>query len=299
MSSISKGLGDLVGGSGINAAGGTNASEVLIGHVLDVVKDDTSPYYSTLEDIGKIRIRIIPQEFNKYEEAISNFAYPLDRSDYRLPFAGEQVMVYQALGPNVSGRPTVRLYYRDVVTQEPLIANNIQPFLGTDPYHIRKQLPITIDPEVEAIRFDKKNDLNLDVTRGKYGITKPREGDKILEGRFGGLIKFTSTINADTSQLFGKETSLDGDPLLIIKNNTKESTGPQLQDDDINEDDASIYATTTQTIPIELSCSKNMFTWNLDIITGEVQTLETPSQIYNKVIDTGLPFNEAYITPTD
>lgn len=299
MSSKSKGLGDIVSNAGINTAGGVNASEVLLAHVLDVVKDDTSPYYSDIEDIGKIRVRFIPQEFNKYEDRLANFAYPLDRSDYRLPFAGEQVMVFQALGPNVQGRPAVRFFYRDVITSETTIGNNIQPFIGTDAYHVRKQSPFTVDVDVEAIRFDKKNDFNLDVIRGKYSISKPREGDKIIEGRFGGSIKFTSTINSDSSQLFYKEASLDGDPLLIIKNNRKDATGLTLQDDDINEDDTSIYMSTTQTVPIELSCSTNMYTWNQDIITGEVQTIETPSQIYNKVIDTGLPFNEAYQVPAE
>jgi hypothetical protein len=78
----------------------------------------------------------------------------------------------------------------------------------------------------------------------------PFEGDVIYEGRWGNSIRIGSTV-PNTSNNWSS-TGLSGDPILILKNGqgnqTKEGWVPIVED--INNDDSSIYLTSTQNIPI-------------------------------------------------
>ncbi len=271
----------------------SNSDRIFIGHVLDVIKDSGSLGYDGPETIGAIRVRDIATQYNLAESTITKYARPLDRTNYRLPLPGEQVICVRAFGMQLLGKFVGQAYYLGVVTSNTNTTNNIMPFLGTDVTHIN---PNKLFPslEVESKRFAKKIDHNLDVVAKKQSIQKLREGDKILEGRFGGSLKFSSTIN-NVAQPFSKNQSLDGDPILILKNNRRTSDGLVIVDDDINEDDSSIYLTTTQTAPIELACSSKMKSWNIDITTGETKSSkEDPSVIYQKVVDVTKPITEEY-----
>ena len=79
------------------------------------------------------------------------------------------------------------------------------------------------------------------------------EGDIIYEGRWGNSIRFGSTVNNNLNNW--SQTGPNGDPILILRN------GQGIQNDEgwlsitenVNSDDSSIYFTTTQQIPIEVS----------------------------------------------
>jgi hypothetical protein len=293
MTTVFTGFAEFTSQQPSNTTPPTNSDRIFIGHVLDVIKDSDSLGYDGPETIGAIRVRDVASQYNVAEASIERYAQPLDRTNYRLPLPGEQVICVRAFGMRVLGKFISQAYYLGVVTSGANTTNNIMPFLGTDVKHIdpNKLFP---NLEVESKRFAKKVNHNLDVVAKKQSIQKLREGDKILEGRFGGSLKFSSTINS-VAQPFSKNQSLDGDPILILKNNRRTSDGLVIVDDDINEDDSSIYLTTTQTAPIELACSSKMKSWNVDIITGETKSSkEDPSVIYQKVLDVTKPITEEY-----
>lgn len=296
MSTLYTGLSELVS----LAKGGTTptlqpaTSDIIIGQVLDVITDSNEP-----EKIGTVRFRNIATQYNKEENAIQLYARPLDRSNYRLPLPGEQIVCVRAFGPRIAGGYVALTYYISVVTSETQIINNIIPFLGSNPAHLQSKSGPQVSVDILSKRFEKKIKHNTKALEGKRSIEKLREGDKILEGRYGGSIKFSSTIAADNTQTFKKGGSLDGDPLVIIKANRKEQTPTLVHvDDKPNEDDVSIYMTTSQTVSIKLACSKDMLSWNLDAATGVLTKPQDPSQIYQKMIDTTIPVDQAYLTPT-
>jgi len=89
--------------------------------------------------------------------------------------------------------------------------------------------------------------------RGNVQPLQPYEGDVIYEGRWGNSIRFGSTsIGTDSPW---SEFPENGDPITILRNgfydNKKEPWDPIVED--INQDKSSIYLTSTQKIPIEVS----------------------------------------------
>lgn len=88
----------------------------------------------------------------------------------------------------------------------------------------------------------------------------PFEGDIIYEGRWGNSIRIGSTVPNTPNNW--STTGSSGDPILIIRNGqgiqTEEGWIPTVED--INNDDSSIYATSTQKVPLKAS-STNYFSY--------------------------------------
>lgn len=110
---------------------------------------------------------------------------------------------------------------------------------------------------------DQTTEIDLGKTfveRSNIHPLKPFEGDIITEGRWGNSIRFSSTIKVkpplNTSlNNWSTGTSTSGDPIIIIRNGqgtqTEEGWIPIVED--INNDEASIYFTSTQKIPLKAS----------------------------------------------
>lgn len=304
MGILFTGLGEGFGSSASQPGQSNSGDKLIIAQVLDVVLDDKSPYYDGVDSIGMVRIRNIITQFNKKENTLNQFARPIDRTNYVVPLPGEQVVCVRAYGTSIAGKFVGRLYYMSVVSSEGITQNNISPFLGTDPQHIKGGLLFGIDIKAQAKRFEKKIQHKLVDLKDKTSIQKIREGDKIIEGRFGGSIKFTSTITDDKTQdvTYGKafknnNLSAEGDPLVVFKSDRRPITDtPEFIDDNPNEDDVSVYMTTSQIIPVKLACSTKMYSWNLDITIGNVSKGNDTSKTYQKIIDTTVPVEQAYKT---
>jgi len=221
----------------------------------------------------------------KYENEVSRIALPIDRSNYRLPIPGEIVLLVAAVSDNALSSDKV-YYYTNIITGKDPIRNTSSPYKLTGASRVTKPPAIQLPGALAAAqdefssRFEKRFAHNTH-TMTKEGKVVPlmREGDKIVEGRFGGSIKFTSTIAKVAPQAWpnsplGKnvvDNSNDGDPFIIIKN-TKPILAENdptdkvtLVDDDINADMSSIYVNTSQPIPLIVGSSKKMYTWNIEI----------------------------------
>lgn len=101
---------------------------------------------------------------------------------------------------------------------------------------------------------------NTFVERANIHPLKPFEGDIIYEGRWGNSIRFGSTIKIKpplniSLNNWSTGTSNSGDPIIIIRNGqgtqTEEGWIPIVEE--INNDEASIYFTSTQKIPLKAS----------------------------------------------
>jgi hypothetical protein len=90
--------------------------------------------------------------------------------------------------------------------------------------------------------------------RGNIHPLLPFEGDVIQEGRWGNSIRFGSTVKNQPNNW--SSVGNDGDPIIILRNGqpsnaSKEGWIPITED--INNDLTSIYATSTQQIPLNAS----------------------------------------------
>jgi len=283
MSSTFSGLSEVLGPSNTkpNASSRKRGAErLMLGHVLDVVLNDSSPYYNSDYGIGAIRFRAIPEDHGKDEASVSTVAFPANRSRYQIPLPGEQVIIYPII---VGGR--LMYAYGSIIKQSLNVAYGAEPFLSTTPFDISSNvLKALVDEASLALRFQDKLEIPYsDYQNASYGVTSLREGDMIFEGRFGSSILFTSTMDkvvvkeAHSDMHIGvddfrkKQTTEDGDPVLIIQANQKRLTDePYLISPSINDADSIVYMTSTQIIPMEVATSRRMDSWNIKVTRPKV-----------------------------
>ena len=131
-------------------------------------------------------------------------------------------------------------------------------------------LKSTTSAEAKA-NFDKKlKDPNLindaTGTAKVYNELRPREGDFILQGRFGTGIRFGSTAaNQDKGVISwsDNESGVSGDGIITIRADRGYTTKPDdmYKYEDVNNDDSSVYICTSQTIKLNMACSSNLKSW--------------------------------------
>ena len=106
------------------------------------------------------------------------------------------------------------------------------------------------------------NDLspNLISPLGKTFVENPLirnllnfEGDFILQGRKGNSIRFGTTVRSVSSKNEWSAVGKEGDPIIIISNYHKYSKDQDYYVEKINEEGASIYLTSTQSIPLKIN----------------------------------------------
>jgi len=247
-----------------------------VGHVLDVILDDKHKQYNPSENrvIGTIFYRDAfaspgGSSFSFMEALLSKQATPLDRSNFKVPLPGEQVLIYQAKSSKLDG-PDIQMksetFYGAVVNMTSNITQNTAPFIGIDPANINPFLPGSRSVAELSKRFDKKI-RNLESFKGTDGKPIMRkqvslnEGDFILQGRFGGSIRFAGTpIDSevrDQKWAEGKKGT-PGDPIMLLRveNGRAKVDGPadsSIEVEDINEDATSMYLVSTQQIPLNLA----------------------------------------------
>ena len=84
----------------------------------------------------------------------------------------------------------------------------------------------------------------------------PFAGDVINQGRWGNSIRFGSTARSLGLNNWS-DSGKNGDPITILRNGQPKDSTPKGWvpiTEDINKDLASLYLTSTQQIPLSLSC---------------------------------------------
>lgn len=127
--------------------------------------------------------------------------------------------------------------------------------------------------EVENVGNPNKpaSSSNTTLTPGTYfnednipNPTYPFEGDYIIDGRFGNSLRFGNTVPNGTAPIENNWSSTGsiGDPITILTNN-KHKTQPSFNSitEDVNLDGSSIYLTSTQKLPIEVSSTNEYLSY--------------------------------------
>lgn len=207
--------------------------------------------------LGSIQVRI-GGDISLLGQVRNLYARPAS-FNRRIPLIGEQVLVMRAPVHDKTSRVFKShdyLYFNPYNSTDDLVLHQF-PKLWSRSKHAKggKSGPRLSDREVPGYTFPK--------TPRKTENIQIFEGDEIIEGRFGQSIRFSSTIEGNTS-VYSKKPSWKGgmntDPIMImrikkpstpgnykfnfnLKNNPKAN---QYTIEDIGKDDASVYLTSTQ-----------------------------------------------------
>jgi len=211
--------------------------------------------YGGWNALGLIEYELVNSPNLKIEGG--SIAYPLNPNIKSFPLLEE--IVYIITLPKTSigiSNTAVRQYY----------VNNVS--LWNHPHHNAyptrpNELPPTqqkdyIQTQAGSVRriTDQSTEIFLGKTfkeRANIHPLLPFEGDIIYEGRWGNSIRLGSTVKFTSNNW--SNTGTDGDPITIIRNGqgnqNEEGWIPTVED--INNDDSSIYLTSTQKVPLEVS----------------------------------------------
>mgnify|MGYP003631519867 CR=1 FL=1 len=193
-----------------------------------------------------------------------NFAKPLFPNNSNIPLKNELVYVMTMPNSNVQSDVNEVIYY---YFQSINIWNSTHHNAIPDPVYGDSQPESqTQDYEQTSIGSVRRvTDGGTEIDLGKDFKEKldvrnlqPFSGDLIYQGRWGQSLRFTSTLKQSGIPNPWSDAGEDGSPITIIKNGQHEEDSdpwvPQVED--INTDKSSIYLTSTQKLPIEVS-SKN------------------------------------------
>ena len=246
-------------------------SKLIPARVIDVILDETHPDFEIFggwNSIGIIKYELI--NFPEREQITKKIAKPLLANIKTFPLKNEIVFLIRLPDTNSLNNLTDNeiYYYLNIVSlwnhphhnafPNPLNSNTISESQ-------RKDYKSIEDGNVRRVT-DKSTDINLNSSNDSGGKFKektnihpilPFTGDNIFEGRFGNSIRLGSTIKSKSQYQNAWSTSgNEGDPIIIIRNgqpanSSDEGWLPIVEN--INSDLSSIYFTSTQKLPINVS----------------------------------------------
>ena len=251
-------------------------------------KDDT------VTGLWTIRCKLLSDKGPNTPDYAPIIARPVDASFKRPPLVGEVVLVLKA--PNsVSSKNLqfVEYYYIQTLNIQSSVHHNALPTIGnttkssntgnTQDYQSSQSAPnrTSDTPDNKLEGFEDNDEIRP---------LQPYTGDTLIEGRFGQSIRMGSTITKETDQystetFWEKGDGVHGDPITVIRNGQKVKFArpPEKNkfiNENINFDDASIYLTSTQEIPLakpsgdtiaidELGLAKNKFKGKQVILSAD------------------------------
>lgn len=215
--------------------------------VLDVILDENHPRFKELGGYSSIGTIIFQTQNSPINDPSNNFNYalPLLPNNKSIPLINEVVIVFNIIleGNNVGNKS--KYYY--------LCSLN----LWNTPHHnalpnVNKDLKENMNSDGDVkLNFTSKHYEGEFEERGDLNPLKQYPGDIIYEGRNGNSFRFGSTYKSKTNNWSSQ--GKNGDPILIIRNgvNVKNTSSWIPITEDVNIDASSIYATSTQQIPIK------------------------------------------------
>ena len=241
-------------------------SLIIAARVINIVLDETNPKFKEFGEwngLGTIEFDLVdsPTPPNQLYPT----ARPLDPSVKSFPLINEIVYILALPNTNIGEFASTKTnYYINTVgiwnhphhNAFPQNSNILPPSQQKD--YVQTQLG-----SVRRVT-DQSTEIFLGATfveRGNIHPLLPFEGDKIIEGRWGNSMRLGSTVK-NTPNTWSS-TGENGDPITIIRNGqgnqTDEGWIPTIED--INNDDTSIYFTSTQKIPLEASSINDYFSY--------------------------------------
>ena len=191
---------------------------------------------SNVSELFALKVRSCSKYFN--QKPI--IAKPSNINIKQIPMIGEFVLIYKTFNQeSTSEKRREAWYYITSIDVQSSMNENMLPGIS-DSLSQEK-----IDQIKPGKNFDRKSVSPL----------QPYEGDLIIEGRWGNSIRFSSTIDLTGPQdhynipVPWKGANAQGAPLIVLSNGRKNLPNKQFVSEDIQNDNSSLYLTSTQTIP--------------------------------------------------
>jgi hypothetical protein len=225
--------------------------------VLSIVLDESHPRFKELGEwnaLGTIEYEDIT---NPQPSPSLPVAKPLAGNFKNLPLVNEVVYIISLPNTDIASISSNTIsYYIDTVSLWNHPHHNAFPTSpNTLPPTQQKNYTQTSTGNVSVIT-DQSTGIFLGKTfieRSNIHPLLPFEGDILYEGRWGNSIRIGSTVPNTPNNW--SSTGSSGDPIMILRNGqgiqTAEGWIPTVED--INNDDSSIYQTSTQKIPLKAS----------------------------------------------
>jgi hypothetical protein len=235
-----------------------NTSDLITAvRVLSIILDETHPRFEELggwNALGTIEYELVTNPNTSPQLPI---AFPLNSNIKNYPLINE--IVYLISLPDTEiGEVSVskKSYYINIVSLWNHPHHNAYPTNPNNPPP--EQNKDYIETQAGSVRqvTDKSTEIFLGKTfkeRPNIHPLLPFEGDFIQEGRWGNSIRLGSTVNLTPNDWSSIGTN--GDPITIIRNGQGEQTeeGWIPITENINNDESSIYLTSTQKISLDAS----------------------------------------------
>jgi hypothetical protein len=248
--------------------------------IVSIVLDETHPRFKELGEWNSLGCIEYSSVINPSSTGPFPIAVPLLSNNKKFPLVNE--IVYLLYLPNKRiGTITSNSinYYLDIVSIWNHPHHNAFPVNSNDLLRSQnKDYKKTQQGAVKRIK-NKPTEIFLGKTfkeRTNIHPLLPFEGDILYEGRWGNSIRLGSTVPNMSNNWSVVGTA--GDPIIILRNGqgiqTEEGWIPIVEN--INNDDSSIYVTSTQQIPIEAS--------SVNYLSYKNNPPQSPSQYSNKQI---------------
>lgn len=247
--------------NGFNIGTALKTGTIIIpARVISIVLNESHPKFLDLGEwnaLGAIEYELVENPNINQQYPI---AYPLSPNVKNYPLINEVVYLISLpndlLGEtNVSKRP----YYINIVSLWNHPHHNAYPSLSNESDPPQQKDYIQTQAGSTKIVTDNNKKIFLGKTfeeRSNIHPLLPFEGDFIQEGRWGNSIRFGSTVAGSPSPTITNnwsEIGKNGDPIIILRNgqNVQTDQGWIPITENVNNDDSSIYLTSTQKIPLE------------------------------------------------
>ena len=245
-----------------NTLNSSKADNLLIAvRVKDIILDETHPNFKELGEWNGLGVidydEIKGPTRDVSSPKFTNKAYPLNPNIKAFPLKNEIVYILSLPDTSIGNKNTAsKKYYITNVglwnhphhNGYPLNPSNLPPSQNKD----------YIQTQAGSVRRVTDNSTEIDLgntfkERANIHPLLPFEGDIIHEGRWGNSIRLGSTVKNKPNNW--SLTGTDGDPITIIRNGqgTQSNEGWIPIVENINNNESSIYLSSTQTIPINAS----------------------------------------------
>jgi hypothetical protein len=281
--------------NGFNVANAISQANLIRAvRVLSIVLDETHPRFKELGEWNGLGIIEYEDVNNPLPSPSLPTARPLTGNFKNLPLINE--IVYLIGLPNTEieaiSSNTVE-YYINIVSLWNHPHHNAFPTAPNAlPPTQQKDYIQTTGGNVRRVT-DQSTEIYLGKTfieRSNIHPILPFEGDILYEGRWGNSIRIGSTVKNTINNWSSVGTN--GDPIMILRNGqgvqTEEGWVPTVED--INNDDSSIYQTSTQKIPLNAS-STSYFSYKSnppqtpDQYTGKQIIINSGRLVFNSTVD--------------
>jgi hypothetical protein len=235
------------------------AQTITAVRVKSIVLSESHPRFKELGEwngLGTIEFQAVdnPQESVSYSTAV-----PLFPNAKTYPLINEIVFLITLPDNNIGELPSSsKSYYLSVVALWNHPHHNAYPTNpNTPPPSQQKDYTQTQAGSVRRVT-DQSTEIYLGNTfkeRSNIHPLLPFEGDVIQEGRWGNSIRLGSTVKKRPNN-WSAGDSINGDPIIILRNGQSPNASNEGWipiTEDINTDLSSIYATSTQQIPLNAS----------------------------------------------